>query len=117
MWVFCSRAADNLINRIFCDNDNEEALDARSQRDGNLTIQQENLQKLLVEIKKTISHLKSPYMWDLFTKKMVECNVTMKVFCELPPARSQRLGTNSLKFKGSLLWNSISDILLYTNCN
>ena len=62
----------------------------------------ENLQKLMVEIYKTISHSNLPYLWDLFTKKVVEYDFRIKMLCELPPARSLRFGTNSLKFKGSL---------------
>ena len=86
-----------------------KALDALLQRDGTLTIHKKNLQKLMVEIYKTINHLNPPYMWDLFTKKVVEFDFRIKILCELPPARSQRFGTNSLIFKGSLLWNSLSD--------
>ena len=67
------------------------------------------LQKLMAGIYTTINHLNLPYMLDLFTKKMVEHVFKTKILCELPPARSQRLGTNSLKFKGSLLWKSLSD--------
>ena len=42
-------------------------------------------------------------------KKVVEYNFGNEIFCELPPARSQRFGINSLKFRGSILWNSLSD--------
>ena len=116
IWLFCSKAANDLINRttkralrITYNSNNEEALDALLQRDGTLTIHKKNLQKLMVEIYKTINHLNPPYMRDLFTKKVVEYDFRIKILCELPPARSQRFGTNSLIFKGSLLWNSLSD--------
>ena len=56
-----------------------------------------------------INHSNPPYMWDLCTKKMVEYNFRIKILCEIPTARSQRSDTNSLKCKGSLLWNSHSD--------
>ena len=46
IWLFCSKAADNLINRttkcamrIIYNSDTEEALNALLQRDGTLTIQ------------------------------------------------------------------------------
>ena len=39
-------------------------------------------------------------MWDNFKTKQL---------CELAPARTHRFDNNSLKFKGSLLWNSLSD--------
>ena len=90
-------------------NNNEEALDVPLHRDGTLTIHTKNLQELMVEVYKTMHLLNPPYTWDIFTKKVVEHDFRIKVLCELPPARSQRFGTNSLKFKGSLLWNSLSD--------
>ena len=48
----------------------------------------------MVEIYKTTSHLNPPYKWDLFTKKVVEYDFRIKILCELPPARSQRFGTD-----------------------
>ena len=115
-WLFCSKAANALINRttirtmrITYNSDNDERLDALLQRDGTLTIQIKICKKLMVEIYKTTNHLNPPYMWDLFTKTVVEYDFGIKILCELPPARSQRFGTNSLKFKGSLLRNSLSD--------
>ena len=95
--------------RITYNSDNEETLEALLQRDGTLTIHKRNLQKLMVEVYKTLNHLNPPYMWDLFTKKVVEYDFRIKILCKLPPTRSQRFGTNSLRFKGSLLWNSLSD--------
>ena len=78
IWLFCRKAANDLINRttkramrITYNSNNEEALDALLQRDGTLTIHKKNLQNLMVEIYKTINHLNPPYMWDLFTKKVV----------------------------------------------
>ena len=79
IWLFCSKAADNLINRktkrairITYNSDSEETLEVLLQRDGTLTIHKRNLQKLMVEVYKTLNHLNPPYMWDLFTKKVVE---------------------------------------------
>ena len=116
IWLFCIKAADSLINRttkramrITYNSDSEETLDALLQRDGALTIHKNSLQKLIVEVYKTLSHLHFPYMWDLFTKNVVEYDFEFKILCKLPPARLQRFGTNSLKFKDSLLWNSLSD--------
>ena len=87
----------------------KEALDALLLRDRTLIIHKKNLQKLIADVYETIRHLNPPYMWDLFTKKVVEYDFGITIICELPLAKSQRFGTNSLKFKGSLLWNSLSD--------
>ena len=85
IWLFCSKAANDLINRttkramrITYNSNNEEALDALLQRDGTLTIHKKNLQKLMVEIYKTINHLNPPYMWDLFTKKWLSMILELK---------------------------------------
>ena len=74
IWLFCSKATNNLINRttkhamrMICNNDNEVALDALLHKDGTLTIHKRNLQKLMVETYKTMNHLNSPYLPDLFT--------------------------------------------------
>ena len=93
IWLFCSIAANDLIKRITkramrvtYNSDNEETLYALLQRDGALTIHKKNLQKLMVGTYKTINHLNLPYMWELFTKLVVEYDFRIKVLCELLPA-------------------------------
>jgi len=55
--LFCSKAADNLMNRttkramrITYNSDNEEAIDDLLQRDGTWTVNKKSLQKLMVQI-------------------------------------------------------------------
>ena len=67
--------------RITYNSDNEEAFDALLQIDGTLTIHKKNLQKLMVEIYKTINHINPPDMWNLFTKKVVEYDFIIKIPC------------------------------------
>ena len=57
IWLFCRKAADNLIHRttkramrINYNSYSEETLDALLQRDGTLTIHNKNLQKLMVSM-------------------------------------------------------------------
>ena len=85
IWLFCSRAADNLLirttlraMRIIYNNDNEEALDALMQKDGTFDNSQEKFAKIMVEIYKTINHLKPPDMWYFCTKKVVEYDFRTK---------------------------------------
>ena len=63
----------------------------------------------MVEIYKTMNRLNPPYMWDFFSKKVVEYDFRLKLLCEPPPVQSKRFGTYSLIFKGNLSWNSFSD--------
>ena len=63
----------------------------------------------MLETYKTINLLSPSHMWNLFTKKVVGYDFRIKILCELPPARLQKIGLNSLKFKGSQLCNGLGD--------
>ena len=78
------------------------------------TTHKKNLQNLMVEIYKSMNHLNPEYMWDFFVKKDVPYNLRTKEICKLPSVSSQRYGINSLSFRGSLLWNALSDDLKLT---
>ena len=79
------------------------------ERDNTKTIHTKNLQKLMIEVYKSLNHLNPEYMWELFVKKDVQYNLRTKELCKLPSVSSQRYGLNSLSFRGSLLWNTIDD--------
>ena len=80
--------------RIIYNSDNEEVLDALLQRDGTLTIHKKNLQNSMVAIYWTINYLNLPYMWNCFTKKVVEYDFRINILCE---GASGLVGTSSLK--------------------
>ena len=83
-----------------------------------LTMHKKNLQILMVEIHKTINHLNPAYIWEFFIKKDVPCNLRINDLCKIPSVNSQRYGIRSLSFRGSLLWNALSDeIKLATSIN
>ena len=88
----------------------EELLD----RGDTKTTHKKNLQNLMIEIYKSMNHLNPEYMWDFFVKKDVPYNLRTKELCKLPSVISQRYGINSLSFRGSLLWNTLSDDLKLT---
>ena len=70
IWLFCSKAANNEINRthkrasrtLYRDYESnfEELLD----RDDTKTIHTKNLQNLMVEIYKSFNQLNPEYMWE-----------------------------------------------------
>ncbi len=67
-------------------------------------------------IYESVNYLNPEYMWDFFEKKEVPYNLRIKELCHLlSSTRSRRYGTNSLCFRGSLLWNSLSDELKLSN--
>ena len=92
----------------------EEVLD----KGRSMTIHKKNLQRLMFEIYITINHLNLAYMWEFFIKKDVPYNLRSNELCKISSVNSQRYGIGSLSFRGSLLWNALSDeIKLATSIN
>ena len=48
-------------------------------------------------------------MWDLFIRKEETYDLRAKDRLHLPKARTVLNGLNSIVFRGSILWNAISD--------
>ena len=115
IWLFCSKTANNDINRThkralrILYRDYESSFEELIERDNTKTIHTKNLQKLMIEVYKSLNHLNPEYMWEFFVKKDVQYNLRTKELCKLPSVSSQRYGLNSLSFRGSLLWNTIDD--------
>ena len=115
IWLFCSKTANNDINRThkralrILYRDYESSFEELLERDNTKTIHTKNIQKLMIEVYKSLNHLNPEYMWEFFVKKDVQYNLRTKELCKLPSVSSQRYGLNSLSFRGSLLWNTIDD--------
>jgi len=48
-------------------------------------------------------------MWEFFTKRDVPYGLRISELCKIPSVNTQCYGINSLSFRGSLLWNTLSD--------
>ena len=48
-------------------------------------------------------------MWEFVTRRDVPYGLRSSELCTIPSVNSQRYGINSLSFRGSLLWNALSD--------
>ena len=59
----------------------------------------------MVEIYKYLHHLNPEFMWELFTLKVIPCNLRISNLLTLPKNKSASYGINSLLFGGSILWN------------
>ena len=115
IWMFSSKAANNEINRTHTralrvlHKDNDASFDICLQREAETTIHVKNLQKLMLEIFKTLNSLNPSYLWDFFSTKKVEYNLRIKNLVKLPQIKTHTFGTHSLTFRGSILWNALSD--------
>ena len=115
IWLFCSKTANNDITRThkralrILYRDYESTFEELLERDNTKTSHTKNLQKLMIEVYKSLNHLNPEYMWEFFVKKDVQYNLRTEELCKLPSVSSQLYGLNSLSLRGSLLWNTIDD--------
>ena len=115
IWMFSSKVANNEINRRpkralqVLHKNNNLSFDKCLMKEAGITIHAKNLQKLMLEIFKTLKHLSLPYLWDLFTEKQVEYSLRTKNLVMLPQITTQKHGINSSAFRDSILWNALSD--------
>ena len=66
---------------------------------------------LLIEIYKTLNDTNPPFMQGYFTRKDVKYNFMNRDLLKIPAANSTMFGIDSIEFRGSLLWNSIPDLI------
>ena len=117
IWMFCGKTANEEINRIhkralrrlYNDfNSNFEELLARS---GEKTVHLQNLEKLLLEVFKSLHQINPAFMWELFERKEVNYNLRNKDLLRIPKFQTITYGANSISYRGSYLWNSIPDVV------
>ena len=78
-----------------------------------MSVHQNNLQPLLIEIYKTISNLNPPFMAEVFVANVVPHNLRGSTNLVLPKARTNRYGIDTVWFFGKSLkfWTSSKEIL------
>ena len=73
-----------------------------------ISIHQKHLRLLAIEVYKSLMNINPEFMWKFFNKNPGQHNLRKGDIVYLPPARSSCYGINSLTFRESLLWNSLS---------
>ena len=117
IWMFGSKSNNGLINKTHkralrvIHRDFGASLDSLLDKDQCRTIHVQNLRALMVEIYKSLNNLNPSFMRDLFQTKTPRYNLRSGLILELPETKSHKFGVNSLIFRGSLTWNSLSPSL------
>ena len=70
-----------------------------------------NLQKLMLQIFKCLSGENPSFMWTFFERKHLTYELRNKNLLQLPKRCANKIGANSLIFKGALLWNTLPDTI------
>ena len=113
-WMFHSRYSNNKINRLheralrLVYDDFVSSFDELLTKDKSFSIHHQNLQRLMIEIFKSINKENpSSYFDQLFVLNNNCTRSSSNKDLVIPPVKTVLKGQNSLKYLGSLIWNSV----------
>ena len=115
IWMFCKKSSLKAIDsihkraiRILCQNYVDSYEDLISKHNL-MTVHEIHLRFLLCEIYKTVNLGNPSFMQNIFCKKEVAHGLRKNNLLTLPKTRLVKFGTGNFIFRGSILWNSLSD--------
>ena len=116
LWMFCRKTLYSKIEKIhhktlkviYESNDTYDNLLLQS---NTVSVHQRHLRFLVTEIYKSISQLNPEFMWSYFTHKDMPYNLRKGPLLGLPKAHSFYYGTNTVHFRGSLIWNNLPAVV------
>ena len=117
IWMFCGKTANEEINRIHkralrrLYNDFSSSFNELLARSGQKTVHLQNLQKLLLEVFKSLHQMNPAFMWEFFERNQSNYNLRNKDLLQIPRFQTITYGANSITYRGSYLWNSIPDVV------
>ena len=111
IWMFAGKTLINKIckihHRTLQVDDFNKSYDELLELNKDLSIHQRHLRYLAIEVFKSIMHLNPQFMWSYFEEKPMPYNLRDGSKLVLPKTKSSPFGINSLRFRGSLLWNNL----------
>ena len=124
VWMYHSRIINNKINSLhyralrMVYNDNVSSFEDLLQKDGSVTIHQQNLRSLTVEIFKVIKNIAPPLMSHIFTKNHNLCtdNVSANtrsnsIFYNAHNPRTRNYGLNTLRHLGLKVYDMVPEVI------
>jgi len=117
LWMFCYKKEMSLINRVHkralrtIYNNFTLELDELLVMNNSCSIHTKHLRTLMTEIYKSLRKENPELLWNIFESKCTQYNLRNKMLINLPKAESTTFGTNSLAFKGSLIWNTLPNFI------
>ena len=91
--------------------DHESTFEVLLAKNNEATIHIQNLRVLMIEIYKTLNCTNPSFMQECFIRKETKYDLRTKDLLQIPATKSIMFGIDSIKFRGSLLWNSIPDLI------
>ena len=112
IWTFCNKTSNNQINEIHkrtlrlvyeMEDANFEDL---LLKENSWNVHENNIHTLLIEIYKSINNLSPPIMKVFFDLKNTRYDLRSKQLLKLPETSTSTYATQTLCFKGNLIWNT-----------
>ena len=113
--MFCGKTSNNRINRLHkralrvLHGDYTSTFEELLARSEELTIHCSKLQKLMVEIYECTNFISPSILSEFFATKEITYDLRIKNLLQVPKVKTSSYGQNSLSFRGSILWNTLSD--------
>ena len=117
IWMFCGKIANGIADRVhkralrILLDDHESTFEALLAKNNEINIHTQNLRVLMIEIYKTLNNTNPPFMLEYFIRKDVKYDLMPRDLLQILAANSITFGVDSVKFRGSLLWNSTPDLI------
>ena len=113
VWMFHSRRTNNKINRLheralrIVYDDDVSTFDQLLAMDKSFCIHHQNIQRLLIEIYKALHDISGNSLKELFVKRESTISLRSKPELVIPSMNSILKGKNSIRYFGSVIWNSL----------
>ena len=114
IWTFYGKTANNRINQLHkcalrvLQNDYTATFEDLLEKSEEVTAHCSNLQKLMIEIFECTHYIGFDFLTEFFTTKEISYDLSIKNLLQIPKVKTS-YGQSSLSFRGSILWNTLSD--------
>ena len=113
--MFRGKTANNRITQLHkrplraLQSDNASTFEELLIKSKEVTIHCSNLQKLMIEIYQCTNYFSPAVLTEFFATKEVSYDLRIKNLLQIPKVKTSSYGQSSASFRGSILWNTLSD--------
>ena len=113
IWMFCSRKANNKINKLheralrIVYQDDISNFEQLLEKDHSFSIHHQNIQTLAIEMYKVHYGLSENSLYNIFENSRSSYNLRSQRDLDIPSVSTGNYSKNSLKYFGPIIWNSI----------